>query len=170
MKTLVLNSSFEFLGFCDWKEAICMAYTGKVYVEEEYDRIVSSPSVSMHVPAVVRLRHYVRVAYERITYVSYSKRNVHLRDNWTCQYCGEKKPADKLGIDHVIPESRGGLNTWTNTVSCCKGCNNFKDARLPNEAGMKLLRVPDRPKGFREIIQIKLGEIHELWEKYIWKM
>lgn len=167
MRTLVLNSSFEFLGFCDWQSAVSAAYTGKVIVEEEYDREVHSPSVTMRIPAVIRLRHYVKVVYERITYVSYTKRNVHLRDNFTCQYCGEKKMQSKLGIDHVLPESRGGKTTWDNTVSCCHGCNGLKGAQTPQEAGMKLIKVPAKPHGFKEIIRIKIGELHELWEKYL---
>ena len=167
MRTLVLNSSFEFLGFCDWQSAICAAYTGKVIVEEEYDREVSSVSLTMKIPAVIRLRHYVKVAYDKITYVSYTKRNIHLRDNYTCQYCNEKKEPRDLGIDHVIPESRGGLTNWENTVSACHPCNYEKDDRTPQEAGMHLIRVPRKPHGFKEIIRIKIGEIHDLWLKYL---
>ena len=120
MRCLVLNSSFEFLGFTDYRGAICAAYTDKAYVLEEYDQIVRSPSISMRIPAVIRLKHYVKVTYDKIAYVSYTKRNVHLRDKYTCQYCTEKKIPAKLGIDHVLPESRGGENTWHNTVSSCQ--------------------------------------------------
>jgi len=167
MRTLVLNSSFEFLGFCDEQSAICAAYTGKVIVEEEYDKVYHSVSTSMRVPAVIRLRHYVKVVYERIMYISYTKRNVHLRDNYTCQYCSKKCESRKLGIDHVIPESKGGLTNWENTVSCCHACNLVKDDRTPQEAGMKLIRVPRKPHGFVEIIRIKIGEIHSLWYRYL---
>lgn len=167
MRVLVLNQSYEFLGFCDWKDAICSVYSGKSTVEEEYDTEVHSASITMKVPAVIRLRNYVRVVYERVTYVSYSKRNIHLRDNFICQYCGDKKPVMKLGIDHVIPESRGGLTTWENTVSACNRCNGFKDDRTPGECGMKLIRQPHRPHGFSEIIRIKIGEVHDLWKKYL---
>ena len=90
MLTLVLNMNYEFLGFTSYKGAICAAYTGRAIVMEEYDRIIHSVSTSMRVPAVIRLKHYVKVAYEKITYVSYTKRNIHLRDNYICQYCGEK--------------------------------------------------------------------------------
>lgn len=167
MRVLVLNASYEFLGFCDWQSAICSVVTGKVIVEEEYDDVVHSPSTSMRIPAVIRLRHYVKVLYERITYVSYTKRNVHLRDKYICQYCGEERQASRTGIDHVLPRSRGGLSTWENTVTACHGCNDSKGARLPSEAKMKLLRAPRKPRGFREIIRIKIGEIHDLWLKYI---
>jgi len=167
LRVLVLNSSYEFLGFCDWQSAICAKVSGKVYVEEEYEQEVRSPSTTMRIPAVIRLRHYVKVTYEKVMYVSYTKRNVHLRDNYTCQYCHTKHDARKLGIDHVLPESRGGLTTWENTVSCCHGCNLVKDNRTPEEAKMKLMRIPTKPRGFREIIRIKIGELHDLWEKYL---
>ncbi len=168
MKTLVLNSSHEFLGLMDYRGAVCAVYVGKALVLEEYDRILHSPSTSMNVPAVIILKHYVKVAYEKLIYVSYTKRNVHLRDNYTCQYCAEKKTnVKRFGIDHVLPRSRGGEDTWTNTVSACKTCNDEKDCRTPQEAGMTLLRKPSRPRGFIEILRIKVGEIHDLWIRYL---
>lgn len=166
-RVLVLNSSYEFLGFCSWQNAICAKVTGKVYIEEEYDDVVRSPSVTMRVPAVIRLRHYVKVAYDRIMFVSYTKRNVHLRDNYVCQYCNTKCDKRKLGIDHVIPESKGGLTTWENTVSCCHGCNLVKDDRTPEEAGLHLIRIPHKPKCFVEVIRIKVGEVHDKWRRYL---
>ena len=166
-RVLVLNSSYEFLGVTDWKSAVCAAVTGKAIVEEEYDSVIHSPSMEMKVPAVIRLKKYVKVLYDRISYVSYTKNNIHRRDNFICQYCGEKKKKDKITIDHVIPESRGGQSVWENTVSCCSTCNREKDNRTPHEAGMKLIRIPHKPHGFKEIIRIKIGEIHELWESYL---
>ena len=168
MRCLVLNHDFTFLGFTSYQGAICASYTGKAVVMEEYDRVLHSPSVSMHVPAVIRLKHFVKVAYQKIAYISYTKRNVHLRDNYVCAYCEIKKPSHQLGIDHVLPESRGGLATWENTVSCCHPCNSDKGDRTPAEAGMNLSRKPHRPKGFREIVRIRCGEIHDLWTKYLY--
>jgi len=167
MRVLVLNQNYEFLGICDKESAICAVYTNKVIVEEEYNEVMHSVSITMHIPAVIRLRKFVKVIYERITYVSYTKRNIHLRDNYICQYCGTKRETRDLGIDHVIPESKGGLSTWDNTVSACHPCNYFKDDRTPQEAKMHLIRLPRKPRGFKEIIRIKVGEIHDLWIKYL---
>ena len=168
MRCLVLNSSYEFLGFTDYRGAICAKITGKAIVMEEYDQIIHSPSIEMRVPAVIRLKHYVRVAYDKVARVSYTKRNVHLRDDYTCQYCTDKKIPSKLGIDHIMPESRGGQSTWENTVSACHPCNSDKDNKTPEEAGMRLIRIPSKPRGFKEIIRIKIGEIHDLWVKYLY--
>lgn len=167
MRVLVLNASYEFLGVTDWQSAVSAAYTNKVIVEEVYDKVVHSPSISMNVPAVIRLRKYVKVAYERLTYVSYTKRNVHLRDRYVCQYCASRPKDSRVTIDHVIPESRGGLSTWDNTVTACKGCNMMKEDKTPQEAGMHLIRVPGKPRGFREILHIKLGELHDIWLPYL---
>lgn len=167
MKVLVLNQDFSFLGVTDWQNAICAVYTQKAVVEENYDREVHSPSTVMKVPAVIRLKKFVRVAYERLTYVSFTKRNVHLRDSYKCQYCSKQCEKGKVGVDHMLPESRGGLNTWNNVVTCCHLCNMIKNDRTPEEAGMHLVRIPGKPRGFREIIKIKLGEIHDLWIKYL---
>jgi len=168
MKTLVLNASYEFLGFTDYKGAICATVTGKVVVEEEYDWLVRSPSTEMKVPAVIRLKTFVRVAYDKIAKVSYTKTNLFIRDYYMCQYCGTKHRKEKLGIDHVFPKSKGGLSTWENTVTACKSCNHYKgDKLLEDIDDLKLIRQPYRPSGFKEIIRIKIGQIHVLWEKYL---
>ena len=41
-------------------------------------------------------------------------------------------------VDHLLPQSRGGTNTWLNTVAACTRCNNLKANRTPPEAGMRL--------------------------------
>ena len=60
------------------------------------------------------------------------------RDNWTCAYCG----GHARTVDHVMPQSRGGGNTWMNTVAACGPCNNKKADRTPEEAHMTLLFQP----------------------------
>ena len=166
-RVLVLNQDFSFLGVTSWQNAICAVYTQKAVAMENYDQEVHSPSTTMKIPAVIRLKHFVRVAYERLAYVSFTKRNVHLRDNYICQYCSKQCAKGNVGIDHILPESRGGLNIWSNVVTACHSCNMIKDNKTPEEAGLKLIRVPTKPKRFREILRIKLGEIIDLWEKYL---
>jgi len=166
-RVLVLNMDYTFLGICQWQSAINAVYTNKAVVEEEYDKEVHSPSITMKVPAVIRLKKWVRVAYERISYVSYTKNNVHRRDNYKCIYCGEKCGKGNTTIDHLLPESKGGKNEWSNTATCCKSCNYLKDDRTPEQARMKLLWIPNKPRGFLMIVRIKLGMIHDLWAPYL---
>lgn len=157
---------YSFLGVCDWKDAICAVYSNKVIVEESYDELVRSATLEMRVPAVIRLRKYVRVLYEKIGSVSYTKRNVHLRDAYLCQYCA-KKCKNEATIDHIVPESRGGVDSWENTVTCCKSCNLKKGSQSLAQSGLTLIKAPRKPRGFKEIMRIKVGELHDLWVKYL---
>jgi len=167
MRCLVLNMDYTFLGVCDWKDAVCSVYMNKATVEESYDEVIHSPTSEMRIPAVIRLRKYVRVLYDRITFVSYTKRNVHLRDAYICQYCSDRCKEHAATIDHIIPESKGGRDSWENTVTCCKACNRKKNSMTLAQSGLKLIRVPTKPKGFKDVMRIKLGELHDLWLKYL---
>jgi len=158
---------YTFLGVCDWKEAVCAAYTNKVIVEETYDEVIHSTTTEMRMPAVIRLRKYVHVLYEKISSITYTKRNVHLRDAYICQYCSNRCKGDGATIDHILPESKGGADSWENTVTCCKPCNRKKGDLTVSQAGLKLIKIPRRPKGFMEVMRIKLGELHDLWLKYL---
>ncbi|MCI0750009.1 MAG: HNH endonuclease [Nevskiales bacterium] len=74
-----------------------------------------------------------------------NNRTLFQRDHNLCLYCGHQFPASQLTRDHVVPVSRGGGCVWENCVTACKHCNQRKDDRLPEEAGMKLLAVPYTP-------------------------
>jgi len=167
MRTLVLNASREFLGTKCYKEAICDWYTGRAVVLEEYDQEVSSPSVTIKVPAVICLVRYARVMYDRLFKASYTPKNVFIRDKYICQYCGTKVAKNEAEIEHIIPKSKGGRNTWENTVTACSPCNRRKGDMTPQQAGMKLIAQPRKPHGWQEIVRMKLEFIHEIWEKYL---
>ena len=101
--------------------------------------------------------------------VGFSYRAVHERDHWTCAYCGRsvsRAPACEAllaTVDHILPVSRGGRSSWTNLVSACKGCNNRKADRTPEEAGMPLRVDPYDPAcsyrvgGFAERLPVLLS-------------
>ena len=72
-----------------------------------------------------------------------SRKNILIRDNNICQYCGEGGNA--LTIDHIYPKFRGGKDTWENLVCACKNCNQKKGNRTPQEANMPLIKTPKRP-------------------------
>ena len=123
-RTLVLNADFSPLGInplsvIHWQDAIRLEYKGHATSIEYYDEVVHSPSVTMFVPAVLTISTYVKV---RRT-ARFSDKNLLIRDNYTCQYCGEKFDEYDLTQDHVVPKKFGGKTTWENIVLACGPCN-----------------------------------------------
>ena len=104
---------------------------------------IHTPNLSLLVPRVIRVLRYSTIYRHKIPL---TRRNIYYRDNNTCQYCGRRYRTRDLNIDHVIPRSRGGKETWYNLVCACVSCNIRKGNKLPHEAGMKLVRRPARPK------------------------
>lgn len=151
---VVLNSSYEYLNSISWQKAITLLYKGKVEVVKNTDRVIRNfeNTVRIFVPKIVRLLKYVRTIFKKAVY--FSKRNIHCRDNWTCQYCDSKT---NIGIDHIIPLSKGGKSTWENCVSCCKKCNKQKGYKSIREAKMFLKRQPFQPT-INEFMHLKLKQ------------
>ncbi|MFG2004694.1 HNH endonuclease [Spirillospora sp. NPDC048911] len=135
---LVLNASYEPFQKVDLRHAIRMLVRGVAVVEEaEEGRTFGH----FPVPRVLRLVRYVAMRWRHGRRPPWSKRGVYLRDKGLCGYCGKRGHT----IDHVLPQSRGGADTWHNTVLACGKCNNRKGSRTPEEAGMRLhleLRIP----------------------------
>ena len=143
-KTLVLNASYEPIQVVEWRRAVSLIYREKAEVIAEHEETISSPSITINLPKVIRLKKYVNFI-TKIAKRPYSKTAVHKRDKYTCQYCGIVLVAKIATIDHILPSSRGGKSTWENTVTACQSCNCVKDNKTPQEAGMKLLSIPKRP-------------------------
>jgi 5-methylcytosine-specific restriction endonuclease McrA len=139
---LLLNASFEPLNVIGWRRAVKLVVLEKAEIVEASAHEVHSESTSMHVPSVVRLTSFVRF---RRREAKFSRRNIYTRDNFRCQYCGDRPPAQELTCDHVIPRSRGGRTEWSNIVTCCVPCNRHKGGRTPAEAGLRLIRTPAQP-------------------------
>ncbi len=139
-KILVLNFDFSYLNVVDKQKALKYIASGKVTVEQYSEKLIHSFERSYKLPLVVRFIKFIRKIYRKK--VHWSKKNVMVRDNQTCMYCGSKK---QLTIDHIIPKSRGGKNTFENTVASCFTCNNKKGDRTPREAGMGLKLRPIQP-------------------------
>jgi len=74
------------------------------------------------------------------------------RDRQLCAYCGKRYLARDLSRDHVVPVSRGGRDTWTNTVTACRSCNIRKGGLTPEQAHMPLLYVPYVPNRHEHFI------------------
>lgn len=163
-RTLLLNATYEPLMVIDWRRAVSLVFLGKSDVLAEHSKVIRSPSQSMRVPSVLRLRERVRRAKP---VVRFSRTNVYARDESRCQYCGEKFSASALTFDHVLPRSRGGQTTWQNIVTACMPCNRIKGDKTPEEAGMPLLKEPVRPKLLPYVKQIT-GKTPESWKFYLW--
>jgi len=126
-----------------WEDAITMLYLGKADTVVAYSEQVCSPSVTMALPAVIRLRH----SFGKVKRgVKFSRINVFTRDGFRCQYCRAKLPMSKLTYDHVTPRSSGGRTEWTNIVTACGPCNARKRNRTPDESGMFPMTEPIQPK------------------------
>ncbi len=162
---LVLNASYEPLSVVSVQRAIVLLLKEKAEVVEAAQAVLRSERLSLPVPLVIRLVYYVRIPH-RIS-LPVSRRGILVRDRYTCQYCGKQPGKQALTIDHVLPRSRGGKTTWENVVAACKHCNGKKGNRTPEEAGMKLLTKPAKPRYFAMAFMTSM-EARNAWEKYMW--
>jgi 5-methylcytosine-specific restriction endonuclease McrA len=142
-RCLVLSSWYIPMRVADWQDAICAVYLNKADVIVSYDETVSSPSTSMNLPAVIRMRS---TRARNKNSVKFSRQNVYARDNFTCQYCGKVCAFRELTYDHVVPKSRGGRREWTNIVTACRSCNDKKGDQSCDESGMFPRQNPVQPK------------------------
>lgn len=163
---LVLNASYEAINICNVKRAMKMLVKGVACAEKESDMEMHSPSVTFRIPSVIRLLRYVRIPHQA---VKFSRRNVLLRDQYTCQYCGKKFPAAILTLDHIEPSSRGGATSWENMVTACRKCNVAKGNRTPQEARMPSLRKRYKAPHIVHFLHLTKysATTHQAWQEYL---
>jgi 5-methylcytosine-specific restriction endonuclease McrA len=159
MKTLVLDPGFIPVKVITWRRALCMSLIEKVEVLASYEREVRTISHSFLAPAVVRLLGVVRA---RPQLVRFSRRNVYLRDNHRCQYCGDSFSDAEL---------TGGKTSWTNVVAACGSCNRRKGGRTPEQAGLHLRTHPRRPQWSPLTVTQRLPDqdVPEIWRDWIFQ-
>jgi len=165
LPVLVLNRYWQPVHTCSARRAVhllCLGHAQVVQVEGEEkftthdlgswlsyskvcieDQMIHSVKVALSVPKVIVLAVYDRLP--RLE-VKFTRRNVFLRDKFTCQYCAKEFPENKLNLDHVIPRDKGGKTTWDNIVASCVKCNTRKANKLPQEAGMHPKGKPFAPR------------------------
>ena len=160
-KVLVLNASYEPLNITSWRRAAVLIIKGKAERVEHNGKTLYADFL---LPTVIRLRYYVRVPYKEIPL---TRRNILHRDSYTCQYCGYT--GDELTLDHVVPRSRKGGETWENMVTACVRCNVKKGNRTPKEANMPLRNSPRRPYSslYFEVSKHLKSGMHAEWQKYV---
>jgi 5-methylcytosine-specific restriction endonuclease McrA len=182
MPVLVLNRYFQPVQVTTAKRAFVLLYGGAARALDEdgeaydfdlwrglpvrgSDDTLPIVSGALRVPRVVHLHRYDRTP--RVS-VRLTRRNLMFRDAHQCQYCGKRPPLRELNIDHVLPRSRGGDDTWENLVTACRVCNLRKGWKTPEEANMHLARIPVRPK-WSMTAQILLGAGWKFkeWEPFL---
>ena len=143
-----------------WAEA---AEFQRAFEHEDHDW-VTTPSIVMAVPKIIRLLGYERLPREP---VKPNRRNIYARDQNRCQYCGKHFSTKELTLDHVVPRVQGGENSWTNLVCACVRCNARKGGRTPNQARMKLIRDPVKPRR-NPAITLRLGSPkYQSWKAFL---
>lgn len=189
MQTLILNQHYRPHEVTDWKDAVTRMFSHKIEVLVQYDEVIGcidrqtlstfpelkralrqvigtdAERIDIKVPAVAVIRR--KLSHTK-SGVKFSKINVCLRDDFRCQYCGEKLPMSQLNYDHVQPRSKGGKTVWENIVMSCYPCNDKKGNNLVHEVGMKLLSVPTKPKVLpmnEPFIDVKRAP--EEWKPYL---
>lgn len=171
-RVLLLNgSTWEPLAVISIGRAINLLISGKAVMIEETGKFLRTVSQSFPVPSVIALRRYINVPRRK---AHWSRKGVLVRDGYTCIYCGvhmgdmlrgKNLTKTDFTVDHILPRSRGGKDTWTNTACACYGCNHRKGDRLPSEAGMKLRWEPKTPR--TSYLVIAIGSGSEAWRHYI---
>jgi len=167
-RVLLLNQTYEPLGTISVARAVIMTFKNTVTVEEfDGGRVLRSARAEFPVPAVIRRRIYINVRQRREA--SGTKRlRIYVRDKYRCQYCGEKKPAGELTLDHILPRSRGGDNSPVNIVTACVPCNGRKGNRTPAEARMPLLTSQSALRvKLERVVLCHYAEARAEWRKYL---
>lgn len=160
---LVLNLSYEPLNVCRARRAIVLIYSGRAEMLENGAGFIHTASSMVPIPSVIRMLYRIKRPRPQ---PKLTRLEIFHRDHYTCQYCG--KETRQLTIDHIVPRHSEGEHSWENLVSACVHCNRKKAGRTPEQAGMKLLRVPAKPYGSNYyIIPYHYRRTQAEWEKYL---
>ncbi len=169
-QVLLLNATYEPVRVIPIQRAVGLLMRGAAEGVDGIAARLNTPSTVFEVPAVIRLRYYVNVPRRGAVW---SRRRVMLRDSYACIYCGAQAGELHHGrtlvrtdftVDHLIPRSRGGGNSWGNTACACRWCNHRKADRTPHEAGMRMRWEPKTP---RVNYLVASGEIPASWKAYL---
>ncbi|HBU69436.1 MAG TPA: HNH endonuclease [Elusimicrobia bacterium] len=183
---LVLNRSFYAVQITSWQRALTLVYTDhasvvdqdyKTYSFEDWQQLssmikthpsgfVTTPNFKIAIPEVIALKFYDRLPTSE---VKFTRRNIYEHYNYRCCYCGNKFSSSELNLEHVIPKSRGGKTNWSNIVTSCIPCNLRKGNKMPDEAGMKMLITPNKPK-WRGILSLTFGSAIKMktsWQRFV---
>lgn len=179
---LLLNSDGNPLKIVHWHKSIIWAmqqHDSKypIYIIKYYDNeYIHGVKQKYLLPSIAQVKNYINLYNKTI---AFSRKNLFIRDNFTCQYCGQERCISQLTYDHVVPKSRFPINmrqastNWSNIVTACRDCNRAKANKTPSEAGMELLKKPSAPKYnnqyltmHRQLSNISQDHIDHSWNIY----
>lgn len=165
---LVLDQSYQPIKIVSWMKAITLVLSGKAELVETEDMIpIHSVNQTFQLSSIIRI--FKNIVHTKSTHISFTRHNIFLRDQWKCQYCHKQLKTHQLNWDHVLPRSRGGATVWENIVAACYPCNTKKADRTPEEAGMKLLKRPSKPR-FTVQMSVRMRgptKVPESWKTYL---
>lgn len=164
MKVLVLNSSYQPINVTTLSRGFKLVFKGKAEIVEHLpDRPIITSNKEYKRPTVIRLLRYVTVPFRQVTL---SRQNIYRRDDYKCVYCNSR---EDLTLDHVIPKSKGGQNSWKNLVTCCSDCNVKKgDMNVSDfltQYNLKMNHEPYKPHYLTYIE--RLNSFHDSWKIYV---
>jgi 5-methylcytosine-specific restriction endonuclease McrA len=180
---LILNRSWAAVHIAPVSRALTQLYVGTAdavhprdYSLHDFDewleissngmggRYIHTPNLRIRIPEVLLLRDFNRFIRRE---VRFSRDNIFERDNNTCQYCGRHLTKPNLTLDHIVPQSRGGGDTWENLAVACVPCNVRKGNRTPSEANMNLLRKPSKPSWMPNFGKRVPEHQLEVWQRFV---
>ena len=157
--------TYDLAAWILWSELVRTGSSFDAQVEEhDPPDWVQTPRLVIAVPRVIRLLRYSGRPQRE---VRLTRRNIHARDLGRCHYCGKRFPSRELTVDHVIPRSLGGRDTWENLVTACVPCNSRKGSRTPQGANMHLHRTPTKPRTNPTIVQRLKSPKYRVWRLFV---
>lgn len=143
-KVLLINDNYQPLAFISERKAIKLIVNSKVEILSFWTGMkISYVNGFMDYPSTIKMKYNVRFSQSKL---NFSKRLILRRDRYTCGYCEAKYNISNLTIDHILPKSLGGKNSFTNCITACIPCNRRKGAKTLQESNMKLKKIPFVPK------------------------
>lgn len=146
------------------QRAINLILAGKALSIDDSEHVMRGSTTTMNIPYVIRMNYFIKKATQ-FKDVPFSRKGVMVRDNYRCAYCGKTATT----IDHIVPKSKGGLNSYENCVACCFKCNSSKGHKNLYETEHKLLIKPSKPNLYSSFLlrAVHQEDVYKSWSSYI---
>ncbi|HHG85573.1 MAG TPA: HNH endonuclease [Bacteroidetes bacterium] len=160
-KVLVLNQDYQAISICTPQRAFILVFLNKAeMVCDLKAKVLRSVESNFKYPSIIRLHRFISLPFKK---VALSRTNIFKRDGYQCVYCGTR---ENLSLDHVIPRSKGGRDSWHNLVTACQKCNTEKGDRTPEQADLQMLCKPFRPSFIMYLREFN-GKVQDDWKPYL---